>query len=423
MSRAVIHARWVVPVSSPPIENARVVVEDGRVIQVERAGTSPAPTTDCGDAIILPGFINAHTHLELTACRGRVPYRGSFVDWIEDLTALNPHRNAGDLLDRSIRDGQEQSVSAGVTTVADIGIGPQVLAAWARASLNTVGFLEVLGMGAKGLTDHDRSIARASALCNGADERARRAARAEAHGSLIRRIGIAPHAPYSTEASVYRDAIEFATRTGRPICTHLAETRDEEHFLREGTGSFRRLLEDFDLWDGSFVPPGCGPVEYAHQLGLLACDPLLAHVNYATDADLDMIAGGNASVVYCPRAHRFFEHEPHRYRDMLARGINVCIGTDSLASNDSLSVLDELRFLRSQDATISNEALLAMGTIAGARALRIEAEVGSLERGKRADLVVVPLTHPHARDPIEDLLSSGSEPAAVYVGGRPIHAV
>ena len=423
MSRSVFHARWVVPVTSAPVESGRVVVEDGRITAVERTRDRYPTAIECGDAMVLPGFVNAHTHLELTVCRSRVPFDGSFVGWIERLTALYPGNDAGTraTLRESIRDGVQQSLAAGVTTVADMGCGERAIDEWYGAALNVVGFVEVLGMGAKCLTDHERSVARAASLCEQADVLRRRAARAEARGSScgsLRRVGVAPHAPYSTDPGVYREAIDFATRTHRPIGTHLAETRDEERFLRDGTGPFRDLLEHFDLWDGSFVPPGCGPVEYAHRLGLLARNPLLVHANYVTDDDLDVIAGSGSAVVYCPRSHRFFGHDPHRYRDMLNRGINVCVGTDSLASNDSLSVLDELRFLRRQGERISGEMLLTMGTIAAARALGLEAEVGSLEAGKRADLVVVPLADPGADDPVENLLSGGTTPSAVYLAGQ-----
>ena len=427
MPRSVFHARWVVPVTSAPVESGRVVVEDGRITAVERTRDRDPTAIDCGDALILPGFVNAHTHLELTVCRSRVPFDGSFVGWIERLTALYPGNDAGTraTLRESIRDGVQQSLAAGVTTVADVGCGERAVEEWYGAALSVVGFLEVLGMGAKCLTDHERSVARAASLCERADVLRRRAARAEARGSScgslcgpLRRDGIAPHAPYSTDPAVYRDAIDFATRTHRPIGTHLAETRDELRFLSHATGPFRELLESRGLWDGSFSPPGCSPVRYAERIGLLARNPLLVHVNYVTDDDLDVIAGSGSAVVCCPRSHRFFGHEPHRYRDMLDRGINVCVGTDSLASNESLSVLDELRFLRRQDERISGEMLLAMGTIAAARALGLEAEVGSLEIGKRADLVVVPLADPGAGEPVVDLLSGGAEPSAVYLAGQ-----
>jgi aminodeoxyfutalosine deaminase len=213
--------------------------------------------------------------------------------------------------------------------------------------------------------------------------------------------------------------------SGRQLCTHLAETREELQFLRDGSGSFRELLEEWGLWDGTFQPPGCSPVDYMARLNVLEAKPapLLVHVNYVSDADLDLLANTSCSVAWCPRTHRFFHHEPHRFRDMLARGINVCIGTDSLASNDTLSILDELRFAwrRSSGSAgaqgrqpVSQQCLLAMGTIAGARALGLEDQVGSLEPGKRADLAAVPLEQPRAADPLEDLLGGNTCSTTIY---------
>jgi len=428
MSRSVFKARWVVPGTFVPVENGRLVVETGRIAAVESATGRGRAVTDLGDVALLPGFVNAHTHLELSFCHRGAAFTGSFVEWLESLISLQAQEAADTLLRRSIRDGVRHSLAAGVTALGDVGGGLRGIEEWSQAAIHIVGFLEVLGMGPKRFADHERSVRRAARLCERGEAFWPVAAGAQARGSLdgssgrsLRRLGISPHAPYSTDPSVYRGAIEFALRTGRPICTHLAETREESAFLAGGTGPFRELLERRRLWDGSFDPPACSPVEYAQQLGLLACRPLLAHLNYVTDADLDLLARSSASVAYCPRTHRFFQHDPHRYRDMLLRGINVCIGTDSLASSDSLSVLDELRFLRRQDQTGSGEGLLAMGTIAGARALELDAEVGSLEAGKRADFVTVPLCDPSTADPIADLLSGDSKPSAVYFGGAQVH--
>ncbi|MHC4441454.1 MAG: amidohydrolase family protein [Planctomycetota bacterium] len=413
MSRTFFHARWIVPVTSEPIENGRLVVEDGRIVSVGRATKGEAKAVDLGDAVILPGLVNAHTHLELTCCRDRVGYQGSFSDWIARLTAINPHSGPSDVLVSSIADGFEQSMAAGVTTVADIGAGPRVFKEWTQSSINTVGFLEILGMGLMRLMAHERSMTKVTELCQSDT--------GLVTNEVIRCIGISPHAPFSTETSIYRDAIAYAQRTSRPISTHLAETREELQFLADGTGPLRELLEKFSLWDGSFKPPGCSPVQYAQQLGLLECNPLLIHLNYVSDAELDLIAGKDCSIVYCPRSHSFFEHQPHGYRDMLARGLNVCMGTDSLASNDSLSVLDELRFLRGQDRTLSNQQLLNMATMAGARALKLDHRIGSLEPGKKADLAVIPLANPHTDDPVDDLLTGNLTSSVIYISGKPVY--
>jgi len=412
------HARWIAPVTSEPIDNGRILVEHGRIVSVDRGGPYASSAVDLGDAVVVPGFVNAHAHLELGFCHNRVPYRGSFVEWLINLTVLLSHENADtNVLCESIRTGLAQSLASGVTAVADIGHGRHPIAPWRASPLHTIGFLEVLGMGSRRWADHKRSLDHVMTCCQQMDAAEREAGQVDPRG-LLKRIGLSPHALYSTDTTIYQEVMAYAQRSGRPLCTHLAETREECQLLAEGRGPFRDLLEMWRLWDGSFKPLECSPVAYAHAIGLLACHPLLAHVNYVSDADLDLLKQADASVVYCPRSHAFFDHEPHRYVDMLAAGINVCLGTDSLASNATVSILDELRFLYNRDTHLSPSCLLALATLAGARALKLLNEIGSLEPGKRADFVVIPLDHKGTDTPLDDVLSSCLSPVGVYVGGR-----
>lgn len=409
MSHTTCRARWIVPVDSPPIENGSIVFDRDRIVSVRRAGPAEKADVDFGDAAVVPGFVNAHTHLELTRLHGRIPYRGSFLGWIADLVAGS--RPVPPDFDRmaAIRDGLRHSLAAGVTSVGDVGLGVHALTAWREATPRIVGWLEVLGMGPRRLSPHEQALDRLVAACESCPPTDRLT------------VGLSPHAPYSADTDVYERALEYAQASRRPICTHLAETREETQFLADGTGPFRGLLELWGLWDGSFTPPRCSPVTYAHRLGLLDAGALLVHVNYASNDDLDLLARSRAHVAYCPRSHRFFDHPPHRWLDMLARGVNVCVGTDSLASNDSLSVLDELRFLHRRYPAIPANDLLRLGTVAGARALALDAICGSLAENKAADFAVFPLTCPHPRSPVEDILSSDANPIAVYCRGTPLH--
>jgi len=408
MSQTTCRARWIVPVDSPPIESGSIVFDRDRIISVQRAKPSEKADVDFGDAVIVPGFVNAHTHLELTRLHNRIPYRGSFLGWIADLVAASRPIPPEEDRITFIRDGLSRSLAAGVTTVGDVGLGAHALAAWRGAGSRIVGWLEVLGMGPRRFSPHEQALDRLISACESCPPTDRLT------------VGLSPHAPYSADTDVYRRAIEYALASRRPICTHLAETPEEVQFLAEGTGPFRDLLRLWGLWDGSFAPPRCSPVAYAGQLGLLDAGALLVHVNHASDDDLDLLARSRAHVVYCPRSHRFFDHPPHRWLDMLARGVNVCIGTDSLASTDSLSVLDELRFLRRQHPALLANDLLRLGTAAGARALALDAICGSLARNKAADFVVFPLTCPSTFSPVEDILLSEVRPIAIYSRGTPL---
>jgi len=399
-------ARSLAPVSAELIPNGQLEIADGVVQRIVRAEPGTRGPVDLGDVLVVPGLVNAHTHLELSACRARVPFEGAFVDWIEALVRRGYLES--DPADRAAESDRAlcASLRAGVTAVADIATGPHMLERWRNAPGPVVGFLEVTGMGTRRAGTHPQSFAALAPL----------AAREPSTGCY--RVGLSPHAPYSVAPEIYRAVADFARVTGRHVATHLAETREEIEFLATGTGPFRDMLERWGLWDGSFEAPGCSPVEYADRLGLLAARPLLAHVNYVSDGDLDLLAASGAPVVYCPRSHAFFEHAPHPCGAMLARGIPVCIGTDSLASNESLSVLDELRFLHRRNGSLAPATLLAMGTLAGARALGLGAQCGSLETGKRADFVAIPLSDPDTDDPLADVLASDRAPSAVFVSGR-----
>jgi cytosine/adenosine deaminase-related metal-dependent hydrolase len=230
------------------------------------------------------------------------------------------------------------------------------------------------------------------------------------------RIGITPHAPYTVEAEGYTKCLAFAREQDRPFATHLAETSDEGNFLENHAGPFRDLWEiGVNAWDdqvGRFVG---GPIRFAQKLGLFDYPSLLAHVNYCDDAELAILAKGKASVVYCPRTHRYFGHPPHRWREMLASGINVAVGTDSCASSPDLNLVDDLRLLRKIAPEISPEIIWEMATLRGARAIGAEQNVGSLSMGKAADAVVFPIK---TGEPLLEILESTVQPTAVWIAGE-----
>jgi cytosine/adenosine deaminase-related metal-dependent hydrolase len=206
-------------------------------------------------------------------------------------------------------------------------------------------------------------------------------------------------------------------RMGTPLCIHLAETNDEEAFTRKGEGRFVEFLQEVGIWDEDIPAAHCSPVELCRSAGILGPKTLIAHGNYVSDTDVRIIAESGASVAYCPRTHHAFGHPPHPFRDLLRAGVNVCIGTDSLASNPSLSILDELRFLRRLHSDFAAQDLMRMGTLRGAAALGFEDEVGSLTVGKAADLVVIPLEASPSGADWKSVFESTQTPIAVYVDG------
>ena len=234
------------------------------------------------------------------------------------------------------------------------------------------------------------------------------------HQSDRLRIGISPHAPYTVEPDGLRACAERARRMNAPLCIHLAETAEEATFTQSRGGQFAEFLQEMGIWDEDIPTARCTPVEQCRETGVLSKRTIIAHGNYVSDVDIAIIAESGSSVAYCPRTHHAFGYPPHRFREMLRAGINVCIGTDSLASNPSLSILDELHFLHQRYPDMAAHDLIAMATIRGAAALGWGDEVGSLTVGKAADLVVIPLK---AGAEWESVLESTQTPAAVYIDG------
>jgi cytosine/adenosine deaminase-related metal-dependent hydrolase len=233
------------------------------------------------------------------------------------------------------------------------------------------------------------------------------------------RPGLSPHAPYSTSDWLYYKA----AGSRLPLSTHLAEMPEELRLLEHRDGPLRQFLEDLDAWDNEWEPIGPRPADYVRRGELRDADWLIAHGTYFDPSEFWQLRpeaapnGHRVAVAFCPRTHARFGHDPHPYRALLERGVIVCLGTDSLASSPSLSILDELRFLHRRDSSLSGELLLTMATLFGAWALRAETTTGSLRPGKSADLAIIPLPDRDDSDPYRLILES-DEPvlATVFEG-------
>ena len=336
--------------------------------------TLPLPGT-----ILLPGFVNAHTHLDLTAIGPRPrPAESAFAAWLDTVRTSRPQSEPD--IAAAVRQGVERSLAGGVVAVGDIAgctsTGP-TLAPWhtlAASPLAGVSFLEFFAIGNRA---HDR-IAHLHQLLN--------SIASQPPTSHTTRLGLSPHSPYSAEPSAFDAALQLASAHNLPLTTHLAETLDERNFIQHAQGPHRTFLESLSL----FPPPtsahfGLGHHPIEHLAPYLArAHWLCAHCNDCPDHALAILARSRASVAYCPRASDYFNAPhflgPHRYRDMLAAGINVCLGTDSIInlpadphdqSTGSLSTLDEARLLIHRD-DLDPQTALAMLTTNGARALGLD---------------------------------------------------
>ena len=393
--------------SSPIIDDGAVRVERGRIVDVGRfadVARGSARVDDLGEVVLLPGLINAHVHLELSDLSpGERP--ASFGAWV--LRNMAARSVLGDRHATTIRAaalaGAAESLRFGVTCVGDVSRDCAITRPALRdGPLRVVSFGEVLAL-AQRRTLLDKRLALAT------DGSAR-------SDSLS--IGVSPHAPYTVEPDAYRACFAAAVAGGLPICTHLAETPDEAEFLATHTGSLRAIYDALGTWDDRVPLVTGGPIALAGRVGLLDHPTLLAHVNYASDAELDTLSRGRASVAYCPRTHAYFGHPPHRWRDMLARGINVCVGTDSRASSPDLNVVDDLRLVRRQSPDVESRTLWELVTTRAAGSLGRD-DVGAIAVGIHADLVAFEAA---SADPLDEILKGGRLPRVTWVAGDRVDA-
>jgi len=385
--------------NAPPVEDGAVLIDCGKVVAAGKSseietGSGDFIVEDYGDAVVLPGLVNPHVHLELSHVMP--PAQGmSFTEWLlHVMSSAGPTDPIG-----ASKEGVRQCLRFGVTTVGDISRNcAEVRRVLAASPLRAVSYGEVVGMARR---RHVTGSRLAAALDLAPTPRLG--------------PGVSPHAPYSIDADGYRRCIATATTNGVPLATHLAESPDEAQFLADHTGPFRELWERLDAWDDSVPPFKGGPIRYAEHLGLLRELCVLAHVNYCDDEELNLLAAGDGVVVYCPRTHAYFRHPPHRWRDMLDAGIEVAVGTDSCASSGDLNVVDDLRSMHRLAPDVPALTLWAMVTLTAAYALGVPA--GEILQGGSADVVVFPAAR---KDPLKDVLETSVLPLAVWVEGRPI---
>ena len=412
MPPKIIHrARFVLIHPEILLENAAVSVsEDGHVL-----ATCFQPTMhvelgteviDWGDAIIMPGLVNAHAHLDLTALHRRLTDFSSFADWA--LRLIHERRTwTPEDYRSSVEEGARRALMSGTTLVVDIASGNGGWDALSGEYPRRVVFEETLGLDPD-LTES--AMAKIHTLFDQADRGAARPLQVHA---------ISPHAPYSTSGELYRRAAELAQSRKVPWTTHAAETPAELRFFETGDGEFHEFLQRLGALPENWHAPGAHPVTWLDTLGILGPSCLLAHCNYLDAAAIIRISRSKSSVVYCPRSHAFFGHESHPVRRLLDAGVPVAMGTDSLASNDSLSMIDEMRYTYTTRKDLTPEEILCAATVHGAAALGFANRLGCLVPGFFADMTIFDLPPDIKANRLTDqILEGAGEWRATVINGR-----
>lgn len=372
-------ADLVCPVEGPPIRRGAILTASGRVLAVgEEAFVRPAEPValerDFGRAVLIPGLVNAHTHLELSGLKKKP---GLMEEWIVSLVREMRGWPAHLFL-ASAQIGVAASMAAGVTCAGDVSTSGESATAMAGAGMRGVVFHEVLGLDP---ARADEILAAKLEACDLFPEY-----EGPIPGAV--RHGLSPHAPYSASLALYRAAAEEARARGWPVATHLGESADEVEFLQDGGGALARVHRALNGALDGFKPSGLRPVAHLDLADALGGLTLAVHANQTNAEDWMLLKKNGVRVCLCPRSARFFSHPFADAARMREAGLGLCLGTDSLASSPSLSLLDEARALRVQDAEITDAELLEMCTRAGAEALGFD-DIGVLKPGGAADFCVV----------------------------------
>ncbi len=399
-----LKARYVFPVSGPPIAGGTLSLLGPQVVAVGPSGHGAA-ARDLGNVAILPGLVNAHTHLEFSDCTAPLGQPGnSLPTWIREVVAAR--RAIAPRVNDSVRQGLRESLTHGTTSLGEIATSDWRAAALPLGSMpRTVMFHEAIGpTRARVAPAHDtveQFLGKSSAAAN-----------------VL--AAVSPHAPYTVHTELFEQLMALAKRFNRPLAMHLAESPQEIELLASGTGEFRALLERMEAWDDVADARYRSILEYLTRLSDVP-RALVVHGNYLAKPEMEFLAqhAATMTVVYCPRTHAYFQHAPYPLAEMLAAGVSVALGTDSRASNPDLSILAEMQFLASRHPAVPPATLLHLATHAGAKALGIGHRVGTLATGMQADLTIVQLPDgPLPKDPHEALLLPTAKVVETWLGGQ-----
>jgi cytosine/adenosine deaminase-related metal-dependent hydrolase len=383
MNSVIYRSRTLVTMDGPPIEDGAIVVR-GEFIAAAgpwadvRREFPTEPVADLGEVTLMPGLINAHCHLDYSTMRHAIAPPASFTEWIGRINAIKRSLTPDDYLD-AIRRGFAESARWGTTTLLNIEAIPELMWKMPAPPLRTWWFYEMIDVRQPVATEE----LVAGVLLFFQEERP----------GWLGGMGLSPHAPYTASPELYRECHEYAAGAGTPWSTHLAESAEEREMFVEGRGSFYQFFASLGRPMGD-CGHGRSAMAQLTAAGALGPECIAVHLNELDEADFALLGPGGAlagmTIVHCPLSHRYFRHRPFEARRLHALGANLCIATDSPASNGSFSLLEELRAFDECNPGFDSEQLLAFITRHPARALKLEGRLGCLRAGAWADAIALP---------------------------------
>lgn len=421
----ILSAEYVLPITSEVIHSGAVAFEGDTIVAVGTAEHLSAEfpnveAEDFGRAAIIPGFVNCHSHLEITAMRGLLDdVEHDFTAWLLRLNDIRENRLAEADIELAAIAGALEGAAAGVTCFGDIGRnGRAGLEALKKVGLRGIVYQETNFSPGDRTADADFDL-----LCE------KVTALRESATELVR-VGVSPHSPYTVSAKLFSLIAEYAQKEDLKVSIHAAESVNENQLMRRGTGLFLGMLEKYSVrWQS----PGCSSIEYLERTGILRIGPLLTHCIYVTDSDIELIQNNSASVAHCPKSNAKFGHGAAPFEALRDAGVKVGLGSDSVASNNICDMFEEARFASligrnrpSSKRFIGASEMLEVATLGGAQAMGLEDKIGSIEIGKKADLAVVSLAH-FSQAPVNDIHaalihgSNGRDVRLTVVAGRDVY--
>jgi cytosine/adenosine deaminase-related metal-dependent hydrolase len=398
-----LRARFVFPVAGPPRDGGVVTIRGDRIVSVGNESTA-GRVLDLEHVAIVPGLVNAHTHLEFSDLERPLGQAGvALPRWI--LQVIERRGVAAISRQEIIARGLAECLASGTTTVGEIATSDwRTLVGPPTPRPDVVMFHEFIAPTRERI---DQAIATAEAF-----------AAAKPVDARIR-PGLSPHAPYTVHPGLLSALVDLSVRADLAVAMHLAESPEEVELLATGGGEFRALLERLNAWDPG---PGTRLPSIEDYLRVLSRAPraLVVHGNYLTDREVAYLAerASRMALVYCPRTHDFFRHADYPLADMLSRGATVALGTDSRGSNPDLSLWEEMRFVAARHPRVSPADVLSLGTRAGAGALGVDNQVGTIEPGKLANLAVIELGAGSPADPHALLFDAGGRVVQTWLRGQ-----
>ncbi len=365
-------ARIVAPLSAPLIEDGLVRIDGGRIVEVVPYDGSAA--TDLGEVVLMPGLVNAHCHLDYTCMRSAILPNASFSQWIRRINDLKRTIDDDDYL-ASIAAGFAELAAFGTTTVLNIESFPELMFRLPQPPIRTWWFYEMLDV--RNRIHTEDVVAGALSFF-------------DARPGWPGGFGLSPHAPYTASVELYRLARFCCEKHDMPLTTHVAESDEEFAMFQDATGPLHGFL--------SFLGRDMSDTGNRTPLARLLDDEclperaILAHMNFLAESDWARLRGQTFSIVHCPACHEYFDRPPFPIERFLAEGHNVCLGTDSLASNRALSMFAEMQTLQRAHPQIADSDLLDMTTRRAAQAIGMAGQLGVIAPGAHADLIAVPFS-------------------------------